>query len=112
MSAALNFRAGSKFGVTFQVRYAQQVAVTKQGSTVQGTITHWARVGVRTILKDDWQDDAGNWHDSIRFYELEPASDENRIALDEFYVAGPFVVTRREANGPRATAAWKAFTPA
>lgn len=112
MSSPLQFRAGNKFGVTFQVRHAQQIDVLKEGSTVQGTITDWARVGVRSILKDDWQDQAGRWHDSIRFYELEPGEEENRLELDEFYVAGRFKVVRQETNGTRATAAWKAFKPA
>jgi hypothetical protein len=101
---------GSKFGVVFNVRHAG--AADFDPTTLQNALSEWRSVAVRSILKDHWQDRTGRWRDSIHFFELEPADEENRIELQEFYVAGRFRVVREETDAARAVAAWKAFTPA
>lgn len=110
MSSPLRFRAGSKFGVSFQVSPPATAEVIRKGKIVEGTVATWSRVGVRSILKDQWQDQSGRWRDSIYFYELEPAEHENRIECDEFFVSGPFAIALRETEALRAQAAWKAFS--
>ena len=110
MGAPLQLHFGSKSGFAFNVRYAPTVDVQTQGGVT--TIAGWSSVGVRSIIKNHWQDNAGAWRDSIHFYELGAAEVENRISCDEFYVAGPFRIVRHEKDANRAQAAWREFTAA
>lgn len=110
MDARLRIHFGSKPGFAFNVRYAPSVNVSTEDEVT--AITGWASVGVRSIIKDHWQDNSGTWRDSIHFYELVPGATEERIACDEFYVAGPFSVVRHEKDANRAQAAWRDFKPA
>ena len=109
MSDPLHFRAGSKFGITFQVRHPGNAMITQQGKIIEGDIPSWSRVGVRSIVKDQWQDGAGVWRDSIQFYELVAGGENNRIDCDEFFVSGAFAILRHETEPARALASWKAF---
>ena len=109
MGDPLHFRAGSKFGITFQVRHAGNAVLTQRGKIIEGDIPRWSRVGVRSIVKDQWQDKAGVWRDSIQFYELVPDGDNNRIDCDEFFVSGPFAILRHETVPTRALEAWRDF---
>jgi hypothetical protein len=111
MSSPLRFRVGSKLGVSFALRLPPGAIVEKDGRKAEGTIAAWSAIGVRSIVKDFWQDKSGAWRDSIHFYELAPGADENRIACDEFYIAGPFTIVRTEKDANRANEEWKAFAP-
>lgn len=105
----LRFRAGSKLGVTFFVAHNQDINVARNARGVEGVITEWRRVGIKSIVKDHWQDKSGRWRDSVYFYEIEPGPDENRVELDEYYVRGCFQIVRHEKDMSRALAAWKDF---
>ncbi|MFZ5893403.1 MAG: hypothetical protein ACOY0T_20245 [Myxococcota bacterium] len=109
MSSPLRFRIGSKFGIIFHARLPASAEIASRGKIVDGVVTEWASVAVRSILKDHWQDKHGQWRDSIYFYELAPGDEENRIAVDEFYVEGSFAIVRHEKDPNRAIEAWKAF---
>ena len=111
MSSPLHYRNGQKFGLVFSVRHAGEPEHRNLDVGFEKIILDWHAVGVRTILKDHWQDGAGQWRDSIYFYELEPGPEENRIEQDEFYIAGRFTIARQEKVAARALQAWKAFTP-
>ena len=110
MSSHLRFRAGSKLGVSFQVSHPAIADLVRSGSVVEGTIPVWSCVGIRSIVKDHWQDKSGNWRDSIHFYEIEPAERNSRIQNDEFFLSGQFAIVRQEKDAVRALAAWKDFT--
>jgi len=110
MSSPLRFRVGSKLGFNFNLRLPPGAVVEKDGKKAEGTIAEWSSIGVRSIVKDFWQDKAGNWRDSIHFHELAPGEDENRITCDEFFVTGAFTVVREEKDANRANEAWRAFT--
>jgi hypothetical protein len=110
MTAPLRIHFGSKPGFAFNVRYAPTAAVTTEDGVT--SISAWSSVGVRSIVKNHWQDNAGVWRDSIYFYELGASDTENRISCDEFYVAGPFSIVRHEKDANRAQTAWRDFTPA
>ncbi|MFZ5895538.1 MAG: hypothetical protein ACOY0T_31060 [Myxococcota bacterium] len=109
MSSPLRFRVGTKFGIAFQARLPSNAQLVRKGTGAEGLLTDWAAVGVRSILKDHWQDGQGRWQDSVYFYELAPGDEDNRIAVDEFYVAGGFTIVRHETVPHRANDAWKAF---
>ena len=109
MSFPLRFRAGNKFGMSFNVRHPPNATVARAGKFVEGTVHEWSAVGIRSIMKDHWQESSGRWRDSIHFYELVPDQHENRVELDEFFVAGGFKVIRRETEASRAHAAWREF---
>ena len=111
MSSPLHYRNGQKFGLVFSVRHTGDPERRSLGAGFEKIIHNWRTVGVRTIIKDHWQDGSGAWRDSIYFYELEPGLEENRIEQDEFYIAGRFSITRQEKNAAMALQAWKAFVP-
>jgi hypothetical protein len=111
MNNPLRYKAGSKLGIAFHVRYPLPVEALSNGQIAEGTIPSWRSVCVRTILKDRWKDAAGKWRDTVHFYELVPSDGENRIDVDEFYVAGRFEIVRHEKNATEALQAWKAFKP-
>jgi len=111
MSIPLRFRSGSRQGRNFQVKCVHRVGVVKSGGTQEGQIIDWTSVGVRSVKKQNWQDRSGTWRDSVYFYELAPGEEENKIALDEYFVEGRFTVVRQEADAQRATGAWHAFDP-
>jgi hypothetical protein len=96
--------------VVFNVRHPPNATVARSGKLVEGTVHEWSAVGIRSILKDHWQDRSGRWRDSIYFYELAPDEHENRVEFDEFFVAGSFRVARQETEASRAQAAWRDFT--
>ena|SRR5688500_9454363 len=111
MNAPLKFRSGNRTGRNFQIKCVQRADVVSEGGAKVGNIVEWEAVGVRSVKKQSWQDQAGNWRDSVHFYELAPSDEENRIQLDEFFVEGRFKVVRTETDVQRALAAWHEFEP-
>ena len=111
MSHPLRFRSGSKFGFIFHVKHADDVEAVRVGGALEGTIVHWSKVAVRTIVKDEWQDNSGQWRDSIRVYVLEPGDEESRLTLDEYYIEGRFKIALRESDTGRVLTLWKEFRP-
>jgi len=111
MSTPLRFRSGSRQGRNFQLKCVQRADVVKQAGTQEGTVVDWASVGIRSVKKQSWQDRAGVWRDSVHFYELVPADEENRVELDEYFVEGRFAVVRQVVDAQLALAEWHAFEP-
>jgi hypothetical protein len=111
MSTSLQFRSGSKLGRNFQVKQASGGTVQRDGAARLGVIAEWTAVAVRSVKKKNWQDVAGNWRDSVYFYELAPADEESEIKFDEYYIRGRFKVVRQETDAQRARDAWHAFVP-
>jgi hypothetical protein len=58
-----------------------------------------------------YQDLAGVWRDSVHFYEVAPADEENRIELDGYFVEGQFRVVGQVNDAQLALAEWRAFVP-
>jgi len=108
---SLQFRSGSKLGRNFQVKQASGGAVERDGAARLGVIAEWSAVAVRSVKKKNWQDVAGNWRDSVYFYELAPADEENEIKFDEYYIRGRFKIIRQETDAQRARDAWHSFEP-
>lgn len=108
---SLQFRSGSKLGRNFQVKQASGGTVEKDGAARLGVITEWSAVAVRSVKKKNWQDVAGNWRDSVYFYELAPAEEEREIKFDEYYIRGRFKIVREETDAQRARDAWHSFEP-
>ena len=111
MSTPLRFRSGSKLGRNFQLKHVPSGTVIKDGGARLGVLTDWAAVALRSVKKHNWQDAAGNWRDTVYFYELAPADEVNRIEFDEYFVEGCFRVVRQETDAERAVDAWHAFQP-
>ena len=111
MSTPLRFRSGSKLGRNFQLKHVASGTVAKDRGARLGVLTDWTAVAVRSVKKDNWQDLAGNWRDSVYFYELAAADEENRIEFDEYYVEGRFRIVREEHDAQRAREAWHSFSP-
>ena len=111
MSSPLEFRSGSKLGRNFQVKHLPGGNVERDGAARFGVIAEWAAVAVRSVKKKSWQDAAGNWRDSVFFYELAPADEQNEIKFDEYFVRGRFRIVRHETDAQRAREAWHSFEP-
>src|SRR3954471_23970860 len=103
---SLQFRSGSKLGRNFQVKQASGGTVERDGAARLGVIAEWSAVAVRSVKKKNWQDVAGNWRDSVYFYELAPADEENEIKFDEYYIRGRFKIVLQETDAQRARDAW------
>jgi len=111
MGTPLRFRSGSKLGRNFQVKHVSVAPVIKDGGARIGEVADWSAVAVRSVKKKSWQDAAGNWRDSVYFYELAPASEDNKIAFDEYFIEGRFSIVRHETDAERARDAWHDFVP-
>jgi len=111
MSTPLRFRSGSKLGRNFQVKHASSGTVVKEAGARIGVIPEWSAVAVRSVKKKNWRDAAGNWRDSVYFYELAPADSENKLTFDEYFVEGRFHIVRQETDAQRAHDAWHDFVP-
>jgi hypothetical protein len=111
MSTPLHFRSGSKLGRNFQVKHASGGTVERDGAARLGVIAEWTAVAVRSVKKKNWQDAAGNWRDSVYFYELAPSDEQGEITFDEYFVRGRFKIIRHETDAQRARDAWHSFEP-
>ena len=111
MSIPLRFRSGSRQGRNFQLKCVRRADVVKQAGTQEGTIVDWACVGIRSVKKQNWQDLAGIWRDSVHFYEIAPGNEDSRVELDEYFVEGRFSIVRHVVDAQLALAAWHAFQP-
>jgi hypothetical protein len=94
-----------------RLKCVQRADVVKLSGTQEGTGVDWACVGIRSVKKQNWQDLAGVWRDSVHFYEIAPADEESRIELDEYFVEGQFRVVRQVTDAQLALAEWHAFEP-
>lgn len=99
----LRVRVGSAGGKRLRVKCIGELE--RSGQPDEGILEGvfpggWTRVGVRTGRED-----------RDRFFELEPAEEENEIAWGPFYVRGRFREVRRENGARRAREAWKVFEP-
>jgi hypothetical protein len=99
----------SVLGRSAEVRAARRRGQVR--STQEGTVVDWARVGMRSIKKQNWQHLAGVWRDSVHFYEVAPADEESRIELDEYFVEGQFRVVGQVPDAQLALAEWHALEP-
>ena len=111
MSTPLHFRSGSKLGRNFQVKHVAGGSVERDGGARLGVISDWTAVAVRSVKKKSWQDVAGNWRDSVYFYELAPADEESELKFDEYFVRGRFKIVRQETDAQRARDDWHSFEP-
>jgi len=111
MSIPLRFRSGSKLGRNFQLKHVPSGTVVKDRGARLGVLTDWSAVALRSVKKHNWQDAAGNWRDTVYFYELAPADEVNRIEFDEYFVEGGFRIVRQETDAERAVDEWHAFQP-
>lgn len=99
--AELAARVGSAPGVSFRVKGAS-VDGEKVGDLRDGKIPPgWSSIGV-LVSKGQ----------KARFFRLEPSPDADEVALEGFYLRGPFKVAETINNARRAGEAFKSFGPA
>lgn len=71
----------------------------REGKRIEGEIPSFERIAI--IAGDKARD-------SYRYFELEPAEEEEALRFGPFYVRGRFAVVRKENNPRKANEAWRA----
>lgn len=71
----------------------------REGKRIEGEIESFDRIA---IISGD------KARESYRYFELEPAEEEEELRFGPFYVRGRFAVVRKENNARKANAAWRA----
>lgn len=104
-------RVGSASGVTMHVKHpsaelgpapASLPPAPAKAKTADGTISPWRRVAVYSAVNDK----------PGRLMVLEPAEDENELALGPLFVRGKFAIAEKVNNARQAREVWEAFKPA
>lgn len=100
----LSYRAGQEAGAVLRVRLpgpaGEAVEPSSKAAPAEGQVKAWRRVGVL-------HGRAGK----LRFFELEPASEDGEVKLGALYVRGRFRVVEKVNNAKAAREAWEAFQP-
>jgi excisionase family DNA binding protein len=99
----LKVRIGNVDGYGFRIKALGGLSREERPApnVVEAELLRWSRVAI-----------IAGGEGKHRFFVLEPAEDENELAVGTFYVRGKFAIAAKQNNPRKAREAWDAFEPA
>lgn len=99
----LQVRIGNTAGYSFRIKALGGLSKEERPDAhiLEAELLRWSRVGI-----------IAGGEGKHRFFVLEPAEDENELAVGTFHVRGKFAIVEKINNPRKAREAWDTFEPA